>query len=327
MINVESLVPPKKKSTYLYADFVELLCLISPDKAISKNDAMTRTYHDIGTEIVRETEAEEGVLTEEEEHIYSFKDAQIQTAEDWFSHLDYRQSAFKEYYPFYVDKDCLFLHDNLNLKQKIYIFLLLCSSLYFINKTDEGTLTTDFEQLSTKAMESYLPSFVVHPFGKSEEARKHYPNKLIEAINQLAINLRERNIVDQALIGAKNTGDGGLDIVAWKHPLGDEHASGSLICLAQCACSATDWVKKQAESHYINWDKRIHFTHRPANFMFIPFCFRDSLGNWYNSDKITQSIVMDRLRLCFLSDEIDIAEFASYEAVEAVISYKAPLYS
>lgn len=106
-----------------------------------------------------------------------------------------------------------------------------------------------------------------------------------------------RDISEPGQFTDRNTGDGGLDLVAFKHPCENENIPGSLICFAQCACGPDNWERKQHDSSHGNWQNRINFMHRPANFMFTPVCFRDSEGQWFLKDKILNSILMDSPRI------------------------------
>lgn len=312
--------PAPKESTYLMADYVELLCLFDVDKRISMNEAVTRVYRSVQSEVERKREIEEGRLTDE--YIGEFKDKQKRAGEDWFRQLEYRERAFNGYYPFCLKNGLLMLESRLSDRQEMYIFLLLCSSLRVIPKDYQNNLTTDFELLCIKALEAYLPGFTIRHFGKCRAAREHYSSRLVEAIQQLADNLNERNICEPDQIGDKNTGDGGLDLVAWRHPFTEDNAPGRLICFAQCACSPLRWPDKQSQSHVINWRSRINFVHEPANFMFIPISFRDSLGAWFSKENIRASILMDRLRICSLLRDIALPTLESYQAVNEVIKYR-----
>ncbi len=317
MIELKMLSPPRQKNaTYLMADYAELMCLVHPDGELSVCDVVARVYQSAEFEPLREIEMSEGSLIDDEEHADIFKDSQMRAGTDWFEHLRYRQNDFQAHYPFCVGNDRIIRRCDLSERQMLYLFLLLCANLRLIRKTCRSPLTTGFERISAKALESYLPGFTVHLFGKSGAWRGDYPNKLADAIDWLADNLRERNISDRKEIGEKNTGDGGLDVVAWRHPCPDDNAPGSLICFAQCACSPDDWKDKQIESHYLNWRHRIDFIHFPVNFMFIPLCFRDAAGGWFRRDKIRDSIVMDRLRICHLLRELPSLEIDFYEAME-----------
>ncbi len=134
--------------------------------------------------------------------------------------------------------------------------MLICSNIRIFSRKSRNPLSADFELISAKVLEAYLPNFTVHHFGKG-----------------------------------------------------------------QCACSADDWENKQFESHYLTWRNRINFMHRPANFVFVPICFRDSNGNWFDKDKIHDSILIDRLRICALLSDVSPPDVDFYEPVEAFYKY------
>lgn len=319
MIDFETISPPRhKESTYLMADYVELLCLVNTDHEISIDEVIKRVYHSVELETERETEINEGAIVEELP--CEFKDNQSKAGVDWMRQLSYREASFNDYYPFHFDSDKLLLKTDLSSRQKTYIYLLICSCLRVIKRPFRLSLTSNFELISSKALEAYLPGFSVHLFGKSTCGRPRYSTKLVEAIKKLSDDLRERNICRTETIGDKNTGDGGLDIVAWRHTFNEEYARGSIICFAQCACSPEDWKNKQHESHNVRWRHKIDFMHPPVNLMFIPICFRDSTGKWFNDNDIEDCILFDRLRICHLFNDISIPEVNFDEVVNVCIN-------
>jgi hypothetical protein len=303
--------PKKTKASHLMADYVELLCVRNIDHEISMDEALTRVYHSVESEAEREIETKEGLPAET---AAEFKDRQREAAEDWFRHLRYRKEAFKDFYPFQLEDKRLILVSSLSEKMKIYVFLLLCSNLRIITNKERNVLTTDFEVLSLEALKRYLPEFTVHHFGKCQKAREHYPNKLVDAIETLASKLNERDICDKNGIGTSNTGDGGLDIVAWRS-LSHDTAPGNLICFVQCTCSHGEWERKLYDAHLDKWRHYIDFIHFPVNFMFIPSCFRSSNGGWFSKDNIRSSIVIDRLRICLLFDNFVPTDFSQNDTI------------
>ena len=315
MIEIIGISPPQRKdSTYLMADFVELLCLCNPDGEVGLDEAVATVYNSSEYENERELEGEEKPPSEQ----------QITKGADWFKQLSYRQKSLPSSYPFRVlDDEILVQRCDLTDMQNLYIFFLVCTHLNSVGRKHRNIFTSGFEAISAKALEIYLPGFEIHRFGKTADGRQLYANKLYDAIKQLSSNLREKCICDAEGIGEKNTGDGGLDIVAFKHPCEKENVGGCLICLSQCACGPYAWENKQHESGYDRWRKRILFMHRPANFMFTPVFFRNSNGGWFQEDKIDNSIVIDRQRLCFLIKEGEIpGNIDLYTPVEAFYNYR-----
>jgi len=337
MTEFAAFVPPKEKKAYLVADYIEWLCLCSRDGAISMAEAIARVYRPQTDEAedwdeeegYSEDVEEQGDIADEdiaEEEIPSgseINDKQRVAGADWFGLLKYRQAAFHDFYPFRVEGQSLSRMSTLTNKHLLYLYLLLCSNLRFVTN-GTNAITSDFERLCEEALKAYLPQFVVHHFGKSGVSRGDYPGDLCAAIRKLADNLREKAIVCEEDFGGKSTGDGGVDLVAWRCPIEGERLSGRLICFAQCACSRHEWRHKQAESHPINWKNRIQFDHDPANLMFIPFCFRRNDGSWFARDYIQDSILMDRLRICHLLEEADIPSLGSFAFVERAAAFQEP---
>ena len=303
------------------ADYIEFLCICNTDKEMSMGDMLAIVYSSVESEAEREAEIEDDPTFEESPA--EFKDYQQRAVEDWFEQLEYRQGAFNDFYPFQLKDRRLILETDVSDKMKCYIFLLLCSSLRIIKKSHMNTLTTLFETISTEVLKKYLPDFIVHPFGKSSVAREYYPNKLVDAIEKLAGNLGERNICQKEDIASKDTGDGGLDIVAWR-PFSKDETPGKLICFAQCACSPDEWGGKIHDADIGKWRQYINFLHEPAQFIFIPICFRSSNGDWFRKSEIGSTVVIDRLRICSLLSVSDITSFDFIETVNEFLSITDP---
>jgi hypothetical protein len=119
----------------------------------------------------------------------------------------------------------------LNDKQKIYIFLLLASNLNLFQdfQTD---LTTEFELLSQKALENYLPNYAeVKSFGKNSVFTGLACDKVRQLATYMNITTNEEYLKS---VSSKGTQDLGLDIVAWL-PLEDK-IGNYISVFAQCAC-------------------------------------------------------------------------------------------
>ncbi len=323
MIEFTSFSPPQKRdATHLMADFVELLCLANPDGGIGLDEAVTAVYRSSEFETERDAETGEDPIAGEE--LDGRKDHHPARGADWFSQMAHRQISLQSFYPFCViDGDYLTCKYDLKKQHLLYIFFLLCANLRVISRRLRNSFAANFETIAGKAFESYLPGFMVHQFGKARSEKGHYSNKLADAIGQLADYLHERNICERDQFAAKNTGDGGLDLVAFKHPCENEDLPGSLICFAQCACGPDNWERKQHESSHGNWKNRINFIHRPANFMFTPVCFRDSDGKWFQKDKIMDSILMDRPRLLQLIKSNIPSDIDLFEPLDSLYEYAA----
>ncbi len=306
--------PQKRESTHLMADYVELLCLASQDGEISIDDAISSVYQSAEHEAFHEA----AVIDDpgNDIHASELNDTHYAKGVDWFRHLSYRQRAFESIYPFCAVEDTLTLKYDIAPTNALYIFLLLCSKLSATK--NRNRLAASFETVSSNVFSRFLPSFTIHHFGKTPNRRSEYTNKLKDAIGQLCKNIHEKPIFDRGDFSDKDTGDGGLDLLAFK--LFGDGQPGNMICFAQCACGPDNWIKKQYESNRNNWSKRIAFIHPPANFMFTPVCFRKPDGKWFKRDKISESILVDRLRICQTLHDTD--DFDLYESVQAFLDFE-----
>jgi hypothetical protein len=291
--------PPRNAEAHLFADYIELLCLVNSDHTISKADVIDRLRErrDLGDALND---------IEEQDDRPAQNDLAAQKAEDWYRHLEYRSHQFGNFYPFELSSDSAGLTrlENLDLRQKIYVFLLLAANQRCLDKTVASEVTSTFEVASLLALRSYMPQGSrTYLFGKTlhNKGKGHYSGKIWNKIDKLARDIRETNRCREEDFEPQNTGDGGLDVVAWAE-IGD-HAAGFLMAFGQCACSKEEWSAKQHSSRPEAWSNRLSFTVRPSNFAFIPFCFRRSTGDWYNRINIQESILVDRVRMIYLLRE------------------------
>jgi hypothetical protein len=288
---------PSRGDIHLWADYAELCCLSDPDRQFSKADLLgyirKRRDFRMGFEDIGGEDSEDETVESE-----APSDVRAATrAEDLFKHLEYRIGAFKEFYPFYVSHngDILYRRKRLNAKQKLYIFFLLAANTRNISsKRHRNQFTNAFETACVVALKAYSPAAQVHLFGTNSLKEGRYKIALlIDRIKLLAGDIRD-DFIGKA-DGYNNTGDNGLDIVAWI-PFKDK-ARGQLLVFGQCACSYEEWADKQAASSFMHWGSTLRFMVPPSNVMFMPFCYRSNLGEWYKEDKIDQTILLDRLRL------------------------------
>ncbi len=310
-INLEKLERlPKSKDIHIWADYVELLCMVSPDGMISKSLVVDRINerNDVGEESPDEdSETDEEYdfdSLEETRTMPSARDAKIEReVEDVFLHLDYRAGVFSEFYPFNFSSkgNTLIIRSDLDRPKRLYLFLLLAANLWCIkDKKTENIFADIFEIASLIALKSYLPIFAeVHVFGSnSYNVVSRYSGSLWKKIRKLAKDIFEVPTCSEEEFNKRNYGDGGLDLVGWVS-IGDLTPGMSLV-FGQCACSEDRWTEKQHSSSRYAWSNKLRFTVPPTNMVFIPICFRDSLGNWHDRLKIMESIVIDRVRLVHL---------------------------
>jgi hypothetical protein len=305
----------------MWADYIELLCLTSTDGRISRADAVDfirQRAEDLKEgkplegdeaeeqEIADEMDIEDEDVDDVTEVILAPEEADDKwerRADDWFNDLAYRIGAFGEFYPFKLaaGKRALQLRKakaSLTIKHKLYLFLLFASNLRHFGRREISNISSVFEVASFYALETYLPASAnLHMFGKHPLNTGRYTGLLWNKLHALTKDLKEEVICIKENFKPTDTGDAGLDLVAWL-PIEDEDnlMPGFLLVFAQCACTP-EWVTKQMETHYDTWSNYMSFTSYPFRFTFIPFCFRKANGSWYEKTKIRKTAVIDRLRI------------------------------
>ena len=291
--------PPRTKDTHLWADYVELLCLVNPDGLVARADLVDRwrTSDDLRRGQQEDIEVESS--QEGTQGASALGDRRIGHADDVFGHFIYRAATFGDSYPFTVTElGALQRREILGGGHQLYVYLLLCSSLRYILRSEWDGLTKGFERLSEGALKAWLPvGAEVHIFGTSAGPDQRFIGTLQSKLTQLAGDLSERLLLTDEDFRRGDTGDAGCDIVGWI-PLGDQTA-GLLVILAQATCQV-DWVSKQQESAPATWGGILTWTVPHNNVLCIPFCFRAPDGAWYWKRQIRQSIVIDRVRLLWL---------------------------
>lgn len=318
--NLDNLPETSHFDAYVWVDYIEMLCLFNADKVCSKADILDRVRErgkDLG-ETPADTENE---LDEEDESTAEIDDKWSVRADNWFAHLSYRSACFGDAYPFYLSTsgEALHANDTYDLKQKLYISLLLSSCLGRWRKY-KPQLTSSFELLSAEAIKTYLPPEAeVHVFGTSALEGSRFLGNVWTKINLLANDLKETVTAKERDFPPTDSGDNGLDIVAWIR-FGDKDATrGMLIVFGQCACTE-EWDVKQFSSSWQKWDQVMTYKAHPNNMVFIPLCLRDVDGEWHRDSDIA-CILVDRLRFIhLLRDKLSyFKKMSSYKSVEEII--------
>jgi len=314
-------IPSKSKKDFHYwADYIEILCLINKDGIISQSDFIDR--------LKKERDLEDSEDYDKTEKNSKKNEKANLFAEDCFKLLDSRITTFKNYYPFTLSEDSksLYTKTSIDLKQKIYLFLLMSSNLGYFEKFNTE-LTSSFELLSLGALKNILPpnnskSFI---FGSSNiekiKNEKVRNDTFWKKLQHLATTLKEKvNILEEDL-SKYNKGDGGLDLVAWID-LGDNNRHFPIF-FCQCACTP-EWNSKQNSSKFDRWNNFMSFATYPQNIIFIPFAFRSANGDWHEEYLIEKTIVFDRQRLLhnFQAYESDFLTYTSNDVIQQILTQK-----
>ena len=281
---------------YRWVDYFELLCISNIDGELDKTTMIDRIY-------LKEKDGIDSGLGESEEfdvdeESTSESDNELRFYE-YYKYFQQRHHQFGDFYPFQVDDNKLKLKDDYatNNKQIIYTYLLCCSSLSYF-KDFQNVLTSDFENISSKALARMFPENITHVLGKSSIGgiRKYKGNvysKLETLADDLSANLR----ISQEDFAATSSGDGGLDIISWYGFHDNLNSIPTFSC--QCKCS-TSWTSSSDPgsllSGYFDMDCN------PFSIYFIPFSFRKVNGNWHQIQHVKNKVLLDRLRICNLLD-------------------------
>lgn len=253
------------------ADFAELLCLLKPDRVLSADD--------LDDHLVDACQERRGA----------------RPIGDAFAHMEWRAAAFRAHYPFTIsaNQQAIAAADDLTAAQQAYVLLLLCANLPFTG-APYNPLTDAFERLAHLALKRMLPARAsVKTFGKNNV---DYVGDKSEKMRKLALDIGCRPTVDPAKFRLRDSGDGGIDLAGWLD-LDAHESENKLTCLAQCACSRTDWPRKQFEISRASIGKLFNPTTPWLEILCIPICFRNNNGRWAIDAEVGEIVMIDRLRL------------------------------
>lgn len=311
---------PKNYDTHHWADYIEILCLADKAGEVSIADILDRVKEI--KDLERVSANIPGVGKAELDDIWQNR------ALEWFEHFPYRIEAFNSSYPFNLSDDgkTLIRKRPIASLRKLYIFFLLSSNLRCLEKVFYNRFAGAFEYACLTALNEYMSDgSKVYMFGKNiYNNQSRYSGQLWSKILRLASDLGEKVIVEEEEFNPTDTGDNGLDVVGWV-PFKDS-AQGRLLVFSQCTCRP-DWEGKQYQSSPMNWSNIISFTAPPANFMFIPYCFRKPSGGWYKIRDIKETTLIDRERLItLLRDKHRSLRKIIYELAEKAVEYNESIF-
>lgn len=280
-------IPPKNGDPFFWTDFVELRALIHPDSCFSRGElaSLASRGKDRGIKFDVETR--------------------------WRDIVNFASLRTKEFgadYPFKVseDKDTLTLEaDDNNAAHTTYLNLLLASCMRHIPKNRQGEVARHFETTCLKVFSKLMPSGAeIRATWANGGEEAPYQGTLFQKMQQLAADLRcTANFVARDF-KENDTGDGGIDLIAW-HPMHDKR-DGIPIAFAQCGCSKEDWKFKHLEAHPVKHRRHLPVMHPWATYYFMPLDLREADGGWAYDSDIGEAIIVDRLRLIRLASTHDL---------------------
>jgi hypothetical protein len=260
------------------------------DSALS-DPKFNRHYHADFIELLALAENESGIEFDRVKQIYG---GDQDLTNDLIELISSRIAAYDDKYPFSMNgRSRLTLKANITDCQKLYIFMLLCSNTSKIENASD--FRRDFELISYKAMVDFLPSHSnCYIMGKSGIGGQRYTGHIEKKLALLAADLSSKIIYDEDAFAGNNSGDGGVDIVAWVPFLGDGNLKYMPLYAAQCA-TGRDWKHKQDEAANLK-----HYIETPKSFnvcLFIPYDGRNTDGGHNEKGSIRVPILFDRLRI------------------------------
>ncbi|QEL64785.1 hypothetical protein OTERR_13090 [Oryzomicrobium terrae] len=282
--------PPSAADPLFWADFVELHALVHPDHCYSRGDLSTLLRRNRDTAINRTADEET-----------RWRDIAIFAAT--------RSSEFGAAYPYRVsdDGDTLELIADLTAENEAYLKLLLASLMRHAPRNRRAELGRFFEQACHLVFCKLMPTgSTVYPTWASGGEAAHYQGTLFEKMTKLASDIRCTANFKERDFKANDTGDGGIDIVAW-HPMADVR-DGMPMAFAQCGCSKEDWSFKHLEASPSKHFRHFPVMHRWATYYFMPLDLRHADGDWAYKSDIGEAIIVDRLRLLRLSTQYDLLD-------------------
>lgn len=296
---------PRGDASHVWADYIEVLCLADADHYFTQADLLGRlkSRRELGEGIPQSAiqdadDRADGWLSEGESALPDERDESL--VKGLFDHLQYRAAEFRRAYPFELNdrRDALHLRKRLTQRHKLYIFFLL-SACHERLLRNGPSLLKQFEVVSRKALLRMLPRLRVKLFGSGTTRNDYSGNKwtrICALAKDLCVNVKAK----EDSFSKYDVGDAGLDLVAY-FPF-EDGASHVLVIFAQCACTPA-WKTKQFSSGSSRWSNILDFHVPPQNMLFIPYCLRESSGQWHEQHEISQTVMIDRVRLVRLLGE------------------------
>ncbi|CAH1526350.1 conserved hypothetical protein [Vibrio harveyi] len=274
-------------------------------------------YHCDFVEINALARGQQGIDEDYTETLYPTKTTD--ELSNLFSLLESRADWYGNSYPFDVNASEMKISLKAHIEDihKLYIFFLMCSCNTKIVR-EGNILESDFEHISTLVLKAYLPTHAqVHHFGKSSYTDDRYTGLLTNKLDTLAQDLKCQTAYVAEDFADSDTGDGGLDVVAWvPFPEDNLNFMNIQVYLGQCAIGK-DWVGKQTDVEKMK--NNIHFPLGTVSVMFVPHDLRKEDGH-FKRNRIRTHLMFDRFRLMNLVDAETLAQMRNFSTFNQVIS-------
>lgn len=333
---------PRHNKTHQWADYVEILALTSQDQLFSSGlleDAESETEdfsvdrQDFDVDVEESGPLSMTDLQQEDQPAIDGDAADIRNHEklnrrwaDIKACLQSRDIRFGDAWPFELEGDVLRVAiDGANTLHRLYVALLIASALKWVPDTRRPAVTASLEEIGFHLFKKLMPDhWTVAPFGAHQTIEAAFTGTLFNKFSQLAAALNAHLIIKEDELDPRDTGDGGLDIVAY-HSFND--SLGHLpVAFAQCGCSLSDMKNKQFEPTPINMNLKVLAQHPGASYYFAPQDIRKNNGSWEKTP--VQVIMIDRARILYLAGKygLDAAQ-VSWPHVDEAISLRREVLS
>lgn len=289
---------PRHAYPFLWADYVELLCLCSRNGFISSGNWQAQMQE--------AADVQADTLPNDEDHGIPDQDADVRmddrVSARW-ADIHQRFEARRQNYPGWpftlepkVLRSCF---DEKNPSHRLYAALLIASSLRLCHKKRSGEVAAAFEEIAYHWLRQSLNEhWVVKPFGAHQRLPDAYDGTLFDKLKALAADIHATLMKSPEDYDPLNTGDAGFDLVAWLD-IGDQRGNIPVI-FGQCACSPTDWESKQLDVTQAASEAHLAPQHPGAAYCFVPHDLSAGDKHWQRASHIKRTVVVDRLRLLSL---------------------------
>lgn len=270
-----------------YVDFLEIMTVFAGEDGVSYGDILDHFYGMQSDEQTAET-----------------NDRNETYVNRVFALFEERMLLFGESYPFLITEEKVVkLRENLSNSKKLYIFLLLSSSLN-IFRPFQSELTADFEDVCFETMKSFLPNAIVKAFGEHSEYQGTAREKIKALADDIGLPIDTYEI---SQIGERNVQERGLDIVAWiPHK---DNCTNLLVFLCQCGCGKNFESKQHDTRRFENY--YLFYKTKPQHTLFIPYSLiNPNERKFYHSDYVEKDyLIFERKRILGLLEEAGDAIF------------------
>lgn len=325
---------PRLPDVFVWSDYIELRCLVHPDKAFSRSDLMetqeemTDTRDDADDISDEEYAYDLGIKVDDFQHDDMYQstpaknDRLQQKTYERFVHLQSRLRYYgDELYPFYFDEELQSIHlrQELNDWHYFYLQLLISSALRYCPRSRRHELTGPFEEISYAIFKCLMPDgWVVHQFGKDKSSR--YEGHLYDKLSLLAQDVWGKLDTKRSHFNERDRGDGGLDLVAW-HPMSDDRNLVPM-AFAQCGCTAEEFGMKMLEASPGKLALHLKVGYEWASYYFMPQSMLTNDGkDWLKYSDFARAIVVDRFRIIKIAKqyEINVREIMKSETIQEAL--------